>query len=235
VSGLSDQQETLAALLPRHPVRIPRSFVGEDRSGRGPLAEFVRRHRGRALDLYLLALASRNEAEVPPLSAAVWGRALGLEAGSAAPIVSRLWRWLEGEGLLVSARVGRTKEIRLTSIERSERDILLASAFFHGNFHNRLPMPAKAVLLVALAETGWLSISDDGSDVYGLNRDTVRRGLNALRTIGLLRAELTRAPSPLTSKGFIVQRTYRVLPPFAPAASTEENRPQTLDAFERPD
>jgi hypothetical protein len=223
---MADQQETLAALLGNHVVRIPRSFVGEHRHGRGSLAEFVRRHRGRAMDLYLLALAAADgEPDLPPIPAAVWGRALGLEQGSAAPIVSRLWQWLEGEGLLMGERSGRVKTIRLLGTEPSDRDLLLASAFFRGNFHNRLSMPAKAVLLVALAENARLQFAEEGFEIYGLNRDTVRRGLSALRTVGLVRAHLERVPSPLTTHGYVLQRTYLVLPPFATKPATAQHLP----------
>lgn len=220
---MADQQQTLAALLRGNSVRIPRSFIGEDRGSRGSLAEFVRQHRGRAMDLYLLALsAADGTAHVPPIPAAVWGRALGLEQESAEPIISRLWRWLESQGLLESGRSGRLKTIRLLGIEARPRDVLLSLAFFRGNFHNRLSIPAKAVLLAALAENARLKLTDDDTGLYGLNRDTIRRGLHGLRTIGLIRPHVVRIPSPLTTQGFTFERTYYVLAPFGELPSPND-------------
>lgn len=224
MSSVADQQATVAALLAADFVLVPRSFIGDDEKTSGRLADFVRQRRGRAIDLYMLALAASGSSDdVPPVPAAVWGRALGLEQGSAAPIISRLWRWLEEEGLLTSTRIGRTKTIRLIRTSSGGDDVTLSSAFFRGNFHNRLSMPAKAVLLAILAEGGRLSFLDESREIYGLNRDTVRRGLSALRTIGLLRVQLARRPAPLSARGFVVERVYTLLPPFAIAATTADH------------
>lgn len=223
MSGVADQQATLAALLRGDVVLVPRSFIGASRDRPGPLAGFVRRHRGRAMDLYLLALAAAgSEPELPRIPAAVWARALGLDATSGEPIVSRLWQWLEGEDLIVSRRVGRHKVIEL--VLGDEPSLGLSSGFFRGNFHNRLPIPAKAMLLVGLAEEGSLRVGEETSELYGLSRDTIRRGLSALTTVGLLRARMVGVVAPLSARGFAVERVYVLLPPFGRPSATPAHR-----------
>lgn len=231
------QSETIGALLERSGrdyVPVRRSFV-QRRSrggGAGPLAGFVRNRRGRALDLYLLAHAV---ASAPPydvaLPAAVWGRALGLTSqSSAAALVSKSWAWLEHQRLIDSRREGRVKRVTLLYEDASGRPykhpgeqgtedrghyFKLPHAYWRGNFHNRIGLPAKAVLLIALSlRDDFILPTERGADWYGLSRDTVRRGLRDLRLIGLLDRRELRKEAPLTASGYTLERRYTLRPPF---------------------
>lgn len=231
------QRETVEALLERsgrEHVPLRRSFV-QRRSrggGAGSLAGFVRLRRGRALDLYLLVHAV---ASAPPYDAAfpaaVWSRALGLGSyASAETLVSKSWTWLEGRRLISTQRRGRLREITLLHEDGSGQPyrhpgeqgaesrghyFKLPYAYWRGNFHNRISLPAKATLLIAL------SLGDDfvlpaerGGQWYGLSRDTVRKGLRDLRLLGLLAFREERKEAPLSAHGYTMQRRYRLQEPF---------------------
>jgi hypothetical protein len=231
------QPETVAALLERssrNHVPIRRSFVQQRvrGGGAGPLAAFVHDRRVRALDLYLLGHAV---ASAPPFRvsfpAAVWARALGLTPHSSSEtLVSRTWTWLEDQRLIESQRVGRRREITLLREDGSGEPyrhpgeqgaadrghyFKLPYAYWEGNFHNRLSLPAKAVLLIALSlQDDFILPTEKGKDWYGLSRDTIRKGLRDLRLHGLLSMHEERKLAPLSALGFTLERRYRLRPPF---------------------
>jgi hypothetical protein len=236
------QQETVIALLERSnrtDVPIRRSFVQLPvrGGGAGPLAGFVHDRRVRALDLYLLVHAV---ASAPPFKAsfpaAVWVRALGLAANSSSEtLVSRTWTWLEQHQLIESQRVGRKREITLLREDGSgdpyrhpgeqgaaDRGhyFKLPYAYWEGNFHNRLSMPAKAILLIALSlQDDFILPTERGREWYGLSRDTVRKGLRDLRVPGLLTMREETKLAPLTALGYTKQRRYSLKVPFGVVAS----------------
>lgn len=218
-------QETLRALILGDVVEVPTSFVGAGADQPGALAFFVQHRRGRALDLYLLTLgATQGTPVVPTYPAAVWARALGLKPPSAEPNMSRLWTWLERERLVVTRRDGRLKRLTLLNPDRSgspfplritaTETCRLSAGYFFGNYHNRLSLPGKAVLLVAIALGGSFTLPADVPGWYGLSSDTIRRGISILRTVGLLDVSVVLDPAPLTGTGYVSRRTYRVLSPF---------------------
>jgi hypothetical protein len=231
------QRETVSALLERsgrQDVPVRRSFVQRPirGGGAGPLAAFVSNRRSRALDLYLLAHAV---ASAPPYTvtfpARVWVRALGLgPQSSSETLVSRTWTWLEDHNLIVTRRVGRFREIQLLKEDgsgdayrhpgeegASDRGhyFKLPHAYWDANYHNRLGLPAKAVLLIALSlRDDFILPTEKGSDWYGLSSDTVRKGLSDLRLHGLLAMRAQAKAAPLTALGYTMQRHYRVEPPL---------------------
>jgi hypothetical protein len=231
------QRETVAALLERskrHEVPIRRSFVQQRRrgGGPGPLAEFVSNRRSRALDLYLLAHAV---ASAPPYTvtfpAGVWVRALALAPNSSSEtLVSRSWTWLEQLGLIETRRVGRFRELTLLREDGSREAyrhpgeegatdrghyFKLPHAYWEANYHNRLGLPAKAVLLIALSlRDDFVLPTERGKAWYGLSRDTIRKGLRDLRLYGLLDVREERKAAPLSAIGYTFERRYRLRPPF---------------------
>jgi hypothetical protein len=217
---------TLRALLgdaDGYRITLGQRFVGSDNAA-GPLARFVRDRRGRALDMYLLLVAGwETENEPVALPALVWARALGV-ADLATPevLISRNWSWLERERLVSTERAGRT--LAVTPLcedgsgrpyERPVSSFALSHAYFIANYNNRVSLAGKAVLFLALAHGESLSfISGPPPIWHGLSRDTIKRGLRVLVTLGILAAEGVRVDDPLTTAGYRLERRYMVLPPF---------------------
>jgi hypothetical protein len=231
------QQETVEAMLERSgreylPLR--RSFVQRQPrvGGAGPLAKFVRHRRTKALDLYLLMHAAASAAPYDvAYPSTVWARALGLaEHSSAETLVSKTWTWLENEGLITTQRRGRLREVTLLYEDGSRRPyrhpgeqgaeerghyFKLPYAYWHGGFQNRISLPAKAVLLIALSlRDDFLLPNERGSQWYGLSRDTVRKGLRDLRLLGLLSVREVPKVTPLTPLGITLERRYTLRGPF---------------------
>lgn len=235
VSAAARSRETVAALLDgssRDHVPLRRSLVQlrQRGGGAGPLAQFVRARRARALDLYLLAHA---RASAPPydvaLPARVWARALGLtESTSGEMAVSKNWRWLEEHNLIVSRRRGRWREVQLLREDGSGDPYThpgarggggdyfrLPYSYWEGNYQNRMGLPAKAVLLIALSlQDDFALPADRGAVWYGISRDTVRTGLRTLELLGLLRHRVERKSAPLERTGYTLERRYRLNAPF---------------------
>lgn len=236
------QRDTVEALLQRsgrEDVPLRRSFV-QLRSrggGAGPLAAFVRQRRGRALDLYLLVHAV---ASAPPYDAtfpaAVWARALGLsDYSSSETLVSKSWTWLEQQELISTRRRGRLREVILLYEDGSGRPyrhpgeqgaedrghyFKVPYAYWRGNFQNRISLPAKAVLLIALSlRDDFILPTERGAQWYGLSRDTVRKGLRDLRLLGLLSVREVRKEAPLSAHGYTLERHYSLQGPFEPKRS----------------
>lgn len=239
---IAGQAETIAALLERSnrdAVPIRRTFVQQRRrgGGPGPLASFVSNRRVRALDLYLLAHAvASGSPYTVTFPAAVWVRALGLTSHtSSETLVSRTWSWLEAAKLIETRRVGRLREVTVLREDGSGNAyrhpgeegaadrghyFKLPHAYWHGNFHNRLSLPAKAVLLIALSLTDdFLLPTERGSDWYGLSRDTIRKGLRDLRLYGLISMRTEQKLAPLSAIGYTIERRYRLQPPLRVTAT----------------
>jgi hypothetical protein len=222
---------TLVALLrqaPNSSIVLGNIFAGSENAP-GPLARFLQERRGRALDLYLLLRALAVQADQPvALPATVWARALGL-ADLVAPetLISRNWSWLESERLVGSVRVGRLRGIVPLAEDASGRSFESAArnhgeqfrlpyGYFLGNFHNRINLAGKTVLLASLSHGGRFAfVSGPPPTWHGLSSDTVKRGLRVLLTLGLLLGESIRVPDPLTSAGYRVERRYVLADPFA--------------------
>jgi hypothetical protein len=227
-------RETVDALLERSRrdhVPIRRAFVQSSSrgGGPGPLAQFVRERRARTLDLYLLlhAVASAPPYDVT-LPSSVWARALDLAGyASAGSVVSKHWTWLESHGLIESRRRGRYREITLLREDGSAKPYVhpgregnyfkLPHAYWEANYLNRMGLPAKAVLLIALSlQDDFLLPTEQGAKWYGISRDTVRKGLRILRLLNLLDVQEVPKPAPLAPKGFTLERRYTLREPFRP-------------------
>ncbi len=238
------QQQTISELLRRSgrdAVPIRRSFtqLRTRGGGEGPLAAFVRERRRRALDLYLLAHAICS---APPfdvtLESIVWGRLLGLEGSSVGPTISRQWAWLEEQRLVATHRTSRFRTIVLlredgsgdpythpgvarTESKRAEGDYFsLPHAYWRMGLQDRVALPTKAVLLIALSrpEDRFILPLEHASKWYAISQDSLRAGIRQLQMMTLLDVEHVTKPAPLTARGFRTERRYTLRPPYGPRA-----------------
>ncbi len=168
--------------------------------------------------------------------ARVWARALSFGDGpSAIGSVSKNWSWLESHSLVERHRYGRLSKPYLLREDGSgktyvhpskagERYFKVTHEFWLDDWHRRLGLAAKAVLLIAL------SLSDDfilpvehASKWYGLSPDTLNRGLLSLRKSGVLRVRRERRVAPLAPEGYTWEHRYTLDSPFGP-----RGRPQKV-------
>lgn len=240
-------RETIAALLRRSgrdAVPLRRTFVqqGTPRQPEpGPLAEFVRRHDDRGLELYLLfrAVASAAPWNVDA-STRLWARTLDLgTTRSAVSAVSRAWRRLEDYGLVRRQRArGQLSIVALrddgsaepyvhpSAQGRREPYFKLPFAYWTDDeaWYRRLDLAETALLLIAL------SLADEfilpyrmARRWYGISPDTVERGLRGLLDRGLLRMEVAYKSAPLAPAGYTEERHYTLCPPFGPRGRRSTN------------
>jgi len=230
---VSTRQETIQAILKRsnrQAVPIRRSFVSpENPALHPPLAELVRRHDDRALDLYLLILAQASAGAFDVAHpAAVWARALGLDGVHGAASVSKVLTRLVHYKLVKRDRVGRKAHITLLREDGSGADythpatagdkyLQLSHAYWTDEWDTRLSLPAKAALLIArsfsFARDFFLPI-ESAPKQFGMSADTVGDGLRELRKLGLLDQRSTYKKAPLVAAGFTTEYRYKLLPPF---------------------
>jgi hypothetical protein len=98
----------------------------------------------------------------------------------------------------------------------------LPYSYWRGRFNNRLGLPAKAVLLIALSlQDDFVLPTERGAGWYGLSRDTVRKGLRDLRLLGILSMREVQKDAPLTAKGFTLERHYMLRDPFRQGPGTD--------------
>jgi hypothetical protein len=215
-------------------VPIRRAFLQTRRRGGGaaPLSWFVKAHRKRALELYLLvhALASVDPYDVA-LPARVWTLALGLpDTASSRVSISSSWTWLEEHRLVRTKRDGRLRRIWLldesgsgepyTHGAHDENNRLdyfkLPYSFWLEGWSERLDLPALAVLLIGLSLPRTFVLPHErGGEWYGVSRDTIRRGVAGLRELELLTMRISLRQTPLSPTGATEQRRYTLQGPFA--------------------
>lgn len=226
---MNTPRTTLEAVLRKSPERdvlLTRKFVGPDDHG-GPVAIFLTERRGRALDLYLLFRAVAGPKGDPvALPSVVWARALRLDDLSSPEVaISRAWSWLEEEKLVTTERHGRLRSIAPMSDDGTGAPFVdprdgepdswfsLPFAYFLGNYHNRIGLAGKCVLLAALAHGGVFSfVSGPPPAWHGMSQDSVKRGIRLLLTLGLVIGETRRVPDLLTASGYRVERRYQLTP-----------------------
>jgi len=200
--------------------------------GAGPLSWFVTSHRHRALQLYLLAhaLASTDPYDVA-MPARTWAAALGLpDSASSRVSLSDSWTWLEHHQLIRTSRDGRLRRIWLLddtgsgtpythSGEKTFKPdyFKLPYAFWLEGWNERLDLPAKAVLLIALSLRQSFSLPHArGGQWYGISRDTIRRGVEQLREHELLTMRVAWKATLRSPTGATEERLYTLTGPFAP-------------------
>lgn len=229
-------EETLLDLLDRskrHNVPIRRSFLqlpGPPKQP-GPLAGFVERRRPVALDLWLLlhagAASEPWDVRQPAMS---WARMLDLpQTLSSETTVSRNWSWLELQRLVRSERDHRVRKVFLLMEDGSgepfkrptgqQRGFFkLPYAYFTQRWHKELRLAGKATLLICLAQAPTFTLpTEHASGWYGTSADTLQRGLDELRDLGLLKVWTRAKKAPRTRFGYTVENHYALQGPFVRA------------------
>jgi hypothetical protein len=225
------------------------SFSGNNRRGPGPLAEFVRRGRENTLEQYLLLHATASGGEEGfdvRLPAASWARAIGgwfdpetgkVEA-AALHAVSRNWKLLRELQLVETQRVGRQVRATVLADDGSGRPyehpgkgrkdekldgpgyLQLPYAYWKERWHEKLSLPAKAMLLISLYPgNGFPLPLAKLPRWYGISESSGERGLTELIDNRLLHREKHRRPDIESPVGFTDANYYELLPPFGPRAA----------------
>ncbi len=208
-------------------------------SREGPLSVFVRHGdlRGLKAFLFLHAIISSGEGDngwstTLPLS--VWARAFdttkAAEHRSASTAATKLLTRLEDRKLIERDRVGRARKITVTLLrpdgtgavytrpgkDNADRFLKLSNAFWTDGWHERLDLPATAMLLVALHEKpGFELVTERVPDWYGWSADTAERGLKTLHDLGLIEVHKRLKKAPLAPTGATLRNVYTLLGPFA--------------------
>jgi hypothetical protein len=192
----------------------------------------------RALLLYLLLL---TKASAPPwnaaLPSAVWARALGINqpmSKTATSIVSKAWLRLERRQLISRIRRQRMADITLLcedgsglpytspgSVKNSYLRVPMA-LWTSGNeeghrWYRVLSLPELAVLLIARSLGDEFRLPyQESPRWYGISADSAARGLNGLRSHGLLVMTKTFKKAPLSPVGYTAEHRYTLQVPFGP-------------------
>jgi hypothetical protein len=255
------EDETRAALLDRSKrdfAPVNKLFVQAARSSAirpGPLAIFVHNRDLRGLHAYLLLLGiiSSGESEdgwSTTLPIGVWARAFGTTrdatAASAATAVSKVLTRLESRKLIQRQRHGRERKIRITLLredgsgqpytrpgkDNSDPFLRLPHCFWRDGWHERLDLPATAMLLVALHEKNLFELPTERVPVwYGWSADTAERGLAALEQLGLLTHKIRLKKAPLSPTGLTRVNRYLLHPPFGKLTEDDIFNDDVIDAI----
>jgi hypothetical protein len=167
----------------------------------------------------------------------VWARLLGLQR-SAGSVITRQWNWLEQHALITTSHLERTRRVVLLREDGSglpyshpgvsaddkpaEGDYFrLPHAYWAAGLQDRIDLPTKAVLLIALSrpEDDFILPHDHASRWYGISTDSLRQGLRQLQLLGFLSMSTRHHAAPLSPTGFRTERRYTLRPPFGPRAS----------------
>ena len=92
---------------------------------------------------------------------------------------------------------------------------------------NRLTLPAKTVLLIALSlqmRDHFVLPREHAAGWYGISADTIQRGLSELLRRGVVRYRVEYVKAPLPPRGYVAVRQYRLFPPFAKVGKAEARR-----------
>ena len=197
----------------------------------GPLTSFIASHDERGLDAYLFmhALASGPpwECDYP---SGMWVRALGLTDTatlvSARGLVSKIMRRLESRKLIRRGRSGRLSAVTLLredgSGEKYEDPFAegsyfnLPHAYWLEEHYRTLSFPAKVMLLIALSLPADFYLAyERAKPWYGISGDTAGRGIRELVKTGILVAERRWVKNHRSDTGWIEERHYKLLAPYA--------------------
>jgi hypothetical protein len=228
--------ETLADLLSptrqrrRASTPIRRGFL-QDTEGAGveaPLQWFVTERRGRALDLLMLLHCTASAAPWDvAMPAMAWARALDMpETVGSETTVSKNWSWLESKRLIRSERSNRVRRVYMLlddgSGEEYERPdgskrgfFGLPFVYFTDRWHRELSLPGKAALLIALAQPATFTlVTERAAGWYGVSADTLQRGLDELRDLGLLKTWQVARKTSRARFGVTMVNHHHLNPPF---------------------
>ena len=135
----------------------------------------------------------------------------------------------EQRNLITRQRHGRKRKIRVTLLREDasgqpytrpgkgnpDRFLRLPHAFWREGWHERLDLPASAMLLVALHEKANFELpAERVPDWYGWSADTAERGLATLEHFGLLTRTTRLKKAPLSPSGLTKVNRYLLHEPF---------------------
>ncbi|MFJ6680105.1 hypothetical protein ACIQLK_13405 [Microbacterium sp. NPDC091382] len=230
------ERETIASMLERSKrpsgmVQIRNAFVQLGTRGKpapGVLADMVAAHDRSGLDLFLL---HRMMASAAPWDAGkeagVWARALGLAVSDTemhAERVSRIFRRLDENYRLVSRDHAR-RGGKVTSLledgsgnpytSPKSNYFRLPFAYWTSDFHRRLSMPGKAVLLIGLTqEPGFVIPPSQVKAWYGISDDTWTTGVSELEDEKVMRSDRGKQRDWMKGLAWNYELEYTMLPPF---------------------
>lgn len=176
------------------------------------LAAFVTGKQHRGLDALLLTHALQPILDGSPLSLRTWARLLSTRTGCSVATADRTFKKLESMNLLTVGGDAKAYEITLLREDGSGEKWVKAGSvpepgpgFFvmpHGYWHSglmdRLTLPGKALLLIALAETQdpkkprFAMAVERAPEFYGISERTAERGYGDLRRENLLLVRLQK-------------------------------------------
>ena len=253
------EAETRAALLERNRrpfTPVNKLFVQAQRGSEsrvGPLAWFVRGRDLRALQAYLLIIGVNGSGDSEhgwstTLPIKVWARAFDTTRNatdaSAATAVSKVLSRLEKRHLIERARRGRSRDVRVTLLredgtgqpytrpgkDNNDPFLKLPNEYWTEGWHDKLDLPATAMLLVALhGKPGFELPTKHMPEWYGWSADTAERGFKTLREHGLLQVFTRLKKAPLSPTGLTEVHQYHLLPPFGTVPETPETAPTSED------
>jgi hypothetical protein len=206
------------------------------------LGELVESHQERALDAILFLIAIEPVLKDEPLPAAAWARALStskIEVPESS--MTRVWRQLKERNLVNVERRQRRSYVLPNLEDGSGKDytrpgagndstkgwpredyyLTLPHAYWTGGYFERLTLTGKAMLLIALQNTGtkaefYLPYAM-APDWYGISADSAEKGIGELRRIGLLAERPQRKRSARAPDGFTIRWHYSLTAPFSTA------------------
>lgn len=224
---------------------VRNDFAQVRRSGKwvgSSLGRLVHARRHRALLAYLLVLtvAQPLDRRPKPLEAKVWARALSPDPPAypwPETAMTPVWTMLEETPHRLITRERQARLVKVTprkengrrhysrprpderSSDLGERYFIVPDAFWLDGWHNRLTMPAVAVLLILLAgttarEEAWLS-PERAEEWYGISSKTMYNGLEELRKQNLLSVREEWVPAELSGIGKTKKNHYSLKGPFS--------------------
>lgn len=241
-AGLEDQLELTpqgarAALLDKArrgfcPIR--NAFVQHPQAAKirpSVLARFVTSRQERALDAFLLLHALQPILENEPYPMGTWANLLSGRRPCSTPTASKAFSTLEDMALISRRRDGH--RVILTPLredasgnpwikagsDAQERDgyFVVPHEYWTHGYADRLRLPGKAMLLIALKETqgdGHQSFEmavDRAFEWYGISERTAERGFNELNHEHLLLTRIQRVANPKLPPGVYQRRYHRAL------------------------
>lgn len=180
------------------------------------LADFVTGRFHRALDALLLAHALQPILPGTPLPRRTWARLLSTKTPCSDATVERTFQTLSDMNLLTVGGSSKAWEITLLKEDGSGEPwvkagsvaepgpgfFVLPHSYWTQGFMDRLTMPGKAMLMIALAETQdpkkprFNVPFEKAKPYYGISERTAERGYGELRDEKLLLVHRQKVPDP---------------------------------------
>jgi hypothetical protein len=165
-----------------------------------------------------------------------WARMLSMpQTVSSETTVGRNWTWLEKHLLIRTERERRVRKVYLLMEDGSGRPFERATGqgrgffklpyeYFTQRWHRELRLAGKATLMICLAQGPTFRLpTEHAARWYGVSADTLQRGLDELRDLGLLKVWTRAKKAPRTRFGFTMENHYALQGAFvrAPLETTQ--------------